>query len=122
MDPLSIASTAFALLKPYLEKGLGKISEESGKDLWNAITSLFKKNKKEEVTNALEQDSSNSEKFELAIKEMSALLSADTKATKEFEDKIREIASTQVINNSTNAALFRDISGSTVSIAQNNSK
>lgn len=53
MDPISLATTAFTLISPFLTKAGEKISEKIGEDLWQIIKKPFVNEKDKNIISDL---------------------------------------------------------------------
>jgi hypothetical protein len=122
MSPSELAVQALAIVAPLLIKGGEAITQGIGKDLWEGIKNVFKKENKE---NALEKFQLNpqDEQTKEAIKaHLTSILFADEFAKENLQKLVSDYNNQQgnniqAINNEKSIVTGSSISGSTITIS-----
>ena len=91
MDALSVATLAMNYIKPLLEKGAESFGEESSKDLWSLVKSIFTKKGKTKIVNDIENNPKDENNYKIAGAHLSSILLDDKDLTKQVDEKINDL-------------------------------
>jgi hypothetical protein len=114
-----LAGQALAILSPLLVKGGESLMQGAGKDLWESVKGLFKKDDKQDVLEKFQKEPQNENAKEEVKVNLTALMYADEETRRQVE---KLVAAYQQGNNVTatgnvkSVVAGNDISGNTITI------
>jgi len=115
-----LASEAIAIISPLLIKGAEALTEGIGKDLWEGIKGVFKKNNKQAVLEKLEKEPKNEDVKEEVKFELATIMNSDPAAKDQVEKLVTNYKNNQAISqnisgtNTGNVIAGGNISGNTI--------
>lgn len=88
MNASVLATQALAIITPLIIKGGEALAQGIGKDLWDSVKSLFKRNNKEEVLDNLVKEPKNDDIKEEVKFQLATILSTNDEAKMQLESMV----------------------------------
>lgn len=123
MIPTELAAQALAIVTPLLIKGGETLMQGVGKDLWEGIKSIFKKQDKQGVIEKFEKDPGDVENKQEVAAHLTSIMYSDASVKEQVEKLITSFTNNQQGNNvqatgNVKSVVSGDsISGSTINIS-----
>jgi hypothetical protein len=114
-----LAGQVLAILSPLLIKGGESLMQGAGKDLWESVKGLFKKENKEAVLEKFENDPGNENAGEEVKVNLTAIMYADEQTRKQVEKLVAAYQQGNKVTaagNQKSVIAGNDISGNTITI------